>query len=61
VFCLLRVGLRPSLADFLERGGRKVGEWTAQHRHALVDFDDARAFRNANTAADLEQLEASNA
>ncbi|HYF42048.1 MAG TPA: molybdenum cofactor guanylyltransferase MobA, partial [Ramlibacter sp.] len=41
--------------------GRKIDAWTGQHKTALVPFDrpgDApRAFFNANTLAELHQLE----
>ncbi|MEY8878221.1 MAG: molybdenum cofactor guanylyltransferase MobA [Leptothrix sp. (in: b-proteobacteria)] len=57
VFCLLRSELLESLMAFLQGSERKVGAWTAQHRCALVRFDDASAFRNANTLADLQQLQ----
>lgn len=58
-FCLLRVGLRASLARFIDAGGRRVETWTEGHRRVLVAFDraddDPAAFANANT---LEQLHA---
>lgn len=38
-FCLLRAGLRPSLARYTHEGARKIGAWTAQHRCARVPFD----------------------
>ncbi|NDP40194.1 MAG: molybdenum cofactor guanylyltransferase MobA [Rhodoferax sp.] len=61
VFCLLRVGLLESLVRFTQAGGRKIDAWTALHKTALVPFDlphdDPRAFFNANTLADLQQLE----
>lgn len=61
VFCLLRTSLHHSLADFLASGGRKVEQWTGQHRTALVPFDqpgdDPLAFFNANTLAQLQSLE----
>jgi molybdenum cofactor guanylyltransferase len=57
VFCLLRAELLESLVAFLHGPERKVGAWTAQHRCALVLFDDAAAFRNANTLAELQQLQ----
>jgi molybdopterin-guanine dinucleotide biosynthesis protein A len=61
VFCLLRVDLLESLVRFTHGGGRKIDAWTAQHRTALVAFDapgdDPRAFFNANTLAELHQLE----
>jgi molybdenum cofactor guanylyltransferase len=63
VFCLLRVELLESLADFTQAGGRKIDAWTAQHKLALVPFDqaedDPRAFFNANTLAELQSLESS--
>ena len=61
VFCLLRASLAKSLAHFLESGGRKIDAWTAQHKTVIVPFDapgdDPRAFANANTLAELRQLE----
>ena len=61
VFCLLKVDLLESLADFIHGGGRKIDTWTAQHTVALVPFDlpgdDPRAFFNANTLAELQSLE----
>ncbi len=58
VFCLMRTALLESLVAFLHGGGRKIDRWTAQHRIALVDFDDAAAFCNANTLTELRALEA---
>jgi molybdenum cofactor guanylyltransferase len=61
VFCLIRVELLESLVRFTHGGGRKIDAWTAQHRTAIVPFDvpgdDPRAFFNANTLAELHQLE----
>jgi len=61
VFCLLRVQLLESLVQFTQNGGRKIDAWTALHKTVLVPFDlpsdDARAFCNANTLAELRQLE----
>ena len=63
VFCLLRVTLMESLVDFTQKGGRKIDAWTAQHKTAIVTFDrpgdEARAFFNANTLAELHALEGS--
>lgn len=53
VFCLLKSGLMESLVAYLHAGERKVDRWTAMHRCVVVDFDDAAAFFNANTLADL--------
>jgi molybdopterin-guanine dinucleotide biosynthesis protein A len=61
VFCLLRVELLESLVNFTRAGGRKIDTWTAQHKTAVVPFDqpgdDPQAFSNANTMAELQQLE----
>jgi molybdopterin-guanine dinucleotide biosynthesis protein A len=63
VFCLLRVELLESLVRFTQDGGRKVDAWTGRHKTAIVAFDapddDPRAFRNANSLAELHQLEQS--
>lgn len=58
VFCLLRADLLDSLVAFLHGGLRKVDRWTGQHRCVEVLFDDEAAFFNANTVADLQQLQA---
>jgi len=61
VFSLLRHDLMDSLVHFTQGGGRKIDAWTAQHRTVLVPFnregDDPHAFANANTLAELHQLE----
>lgn len=57
VFCLMRSDMHASLAQYLQQGGRKVAVWLAQHRTATVAFDDAQAFSNANTLAELRGLE----
>ena len=61
VFCLLRVQLLESLMQFTQSGGRKIDAWTALHKTVAVPFDlpgdDPRAFCNANTLAELRQLE----
>ena len=61
VFCLLRTGLLESLVRFTQDGGRKIDAWTALHPTAVVAFDapgdDPHAFFNANTLAELQQLE----
>jgi molybdopterin-guanine dinucleotide biosynthesis protein A len=61
VFSLLRHDLMESLVRFTHGGGRKIDAWTAQHRTVLVPFDrpgdDADAFANANTLAELHRLE----
>ena len=57
VFCLLRADLLESLTRYTQAGGRKIDRWTAQHRTVEVLFDDAEAFVNANTLAELQQLQ----
>lgn len=61
VFCLLKVDLLESLTRFTQGGGRKIDAWTAQHATVVVPFDqpgdDPLAFANANTLAELKQLE----
>ena len=59
VFCLLRASLIDSLVAFLHGGQRKIDRWTALHRCVEVRFDDAHAFLNANTLAELQQLQSS--
>lgn len=54
VFALVRRDVLPHLASFLEGGGRKIDAWYATIAHVEVNFDDeAEAFRNINTAAEL--------
>ena len=61
VFCLLRRELLESLMRFTQGGGRKIDAWTAQQRTVIVPFnlpgDAPSAFFNANTLAELHQLE----
>ena len=61
VFCLMGTHVLESLHRFTQGGGRKIDAWTAQHKVAHVAFnlpgDDAQAFFNANTLAELHQLE----
>lgn len=61
VFCLMKVGLLESLAEFTRGGGRKIDRWTGQHRTVVVPFDrpgdDPLAFANANTLDELHALE----
>lgn len=61
VFCLLRVELLEDLMQFTQSGGRKIDAWTALHKTVIVPFDlpgdSPQAFFNANTLAELRQLE----
>lgn len=51
--CLCRKSLLPGLAQFLEQGGRRVGEWQSMLRRIEVPFDDEHAFLNLNTLDEL--------
>ena len=56
VFALVRRSVLPHLGQFLEGGGRKIDAWYASLRATEVAFDDeADAFRNINTTAELDQ------
>lgn len=58
VFCLCRTSVLPSLTAFLESGGRKIDAWYAALKVAEVAFDDeAEAFSNINTEAELRGFE----
>ncbi len=58
VICLCKVSLGEQLAAFMEKGGRKVGDWQATLNVVFVDFDEqAERFRNVNTLDDLRDLE----
>jgi len=57
VFCLMKATLLESLVRFTHGGGRKIDRWTAQHACVNVAFADERAFFNANTLAELQQLQ----
>ena len=55
VFALVRSTVRRNLEDFLSRGGRKIDAWYASLKVIEVPFDDeADAFRNINTRAELD-------
>lgn len=57
VFSLVRIDLLESLVDFLHSGERKIDRWTSRHRCVEVPFEDPTAFYNANTLAELQQLQ----
>jgi molybdopterin-guanine dinucleotide biosynthesis protein A len=58
VFCLMRRDVLPSLQQFLGSGQRKIDRWYEALRVAEVAFDDeADAFLNINTLAELGNLE----
>ena len=56
VFCLLRATLFERLARDLQAGARQVERWIKQQAHAIVVFEDASPFVNANTLQELEDL-----
>ena len=57
VFCLMQADLLESLVAYTHAGQRKIDPWTGSHRCATVVFDDAEAFFNANTPAELQRLQ----
>lgn len=58
IHSLISTDLLPSLAEFLERGERKVDAWFAEHHLAIADFSDSsEAFHNFNTEAQKQQYE----
>jgi molybdenum cofactor guanylyltransferase len=57
VFCLMKTELMESLIRFTQGGQRKIDRWTALHRCVAVPFDDPLTFANANTPAELQQLQ----
>lgn len=58
VFCLMKTHLKDSLIQFTASGQRKIDKWTAAHRCVEVMFEDELTFFNANTADELQQLQA---
>ena len=58
VFCLCRKSVLPGLGDFLAGGGRKIDAWYSNLKMVEVPFDDqAGAFSNVNTSAELNDFE----
>ena len=53
-FCLMKTQLQADLQAALQAGERQVGRWAQRHRCVHALFDDADAFFNANTLADLQ-------
>ena len=58
VFCLMNIKVKESLACFTASGQRKIDKWTATLHCVEVVFEDELAFFNANTDAELAQLQA---
>lgn len=57
VFSLFKATLLESLVKFLGTGERRVMAWARQHKRVDVAFEDGAAFFNANTVAELQQLQ----
>jgi molybdopterin-guanine dinucleotide biosynthesis protein A len=57
VFCLMRSSVMESLVRFTAGGRRKIDAWTGTLRQVAVEFDDAAAFVNVNTLAELRDLQ----
>ena len=58
VFCLCGKSVLASLTAFLESGGRKIDAWYSALKVVEVPFDDqADAFSNINTEAELRDFE----
>jgi molybdopterin-guanine dinucleotide biosynthesis protein A len=57
VFALLPTRLSPSADAQLASGVRRLGAWYAHHNAVEVSFRETRAFYNANTLQDLQELE----
>ena len=59
VFLLLRAGLAPSLAAYLDGGGRKIDTWFARLRTVDVAFaDEPETFVNVNDPDECARVEA---
>lgn len=57
VFCLMGSHLRQSLLDFTASGQRKPQVWAELNGCGWVVFEDAAAFANANTRAELQAMQ----
>ncbi|MES2263421.1 MAG: gephyrin-like molybdotransferase Glp [Pseudomonadota bacterium] len=58
VFSLVKTGALAQLSAYLDSGARRMDGWYKDIKVAEVLFDDASAFRNINTLADLQEMEA---
>ncbi|OFA04668.1 gephyrin-like molybdotransferase Glp [Duganella sp. HH101] len=61
VFALMKASLLPQLDAYLDTGARRMESWIKSLRVAEVMFDDADAFRNINTLAELQMHEQASA
>ena len=53
---MVKTSLRDSLQAYLNSGARKVDHWLESIDCIDVYFDDAAAFTNVNTLADMDAL-----
>jgi molybdopterin-guanine dinucleotide biosynthesis protein A len=57
----MRANVLQSLEEFMQRGGRKIEDWSQTLKRVMVDFDqkedDPLAFSNVNTPEQLMALE----
>ncbi|QBQ39366.1 molybdenum cofactor guanylyltransferase MobA [Pseudoduganella plicata] len=60
VFSLIRKSALPHLDAYLAEGGRRMDGWHKSIKVAEVLFNDAAAFRNINTLAELQHEEQAN-
>lgn len=58
VFALMRRSVLPVLTQYLAAGGRKADGWYQGLKVIEVTFDDAKAFTNINTRAELARWNA---
>lgn len=59
--CLLHRSLIEPLEHYLDAGGRRIDAWMREQAHAEVQFDEAQAFANLNTLAELQAHQAASA
>lgn len=57
VFALVATNLQSSLEAFLATGQRKIDRWFDTQKTVVAEFDNASAFLNVNTMADLRRYE----
>jgi molybdenum cofactor guanylyltransferase len=53
----MKSSLQENLRSFIRRGESKTGLWSRELNGARVIFDDAAAFANFNTLAELTEAE----
>ena len=58
VFCLVKRGALAQLNAYLEQGGRRMDGWHGALKVAEALFEQAEAFHNINTRAELGELDA---